>query len=482
MKKMISKSVVLVSMLAVTSYAAPCGADFVCDKPIDPCDVAVGETPPAGCSEQQPFLVNDEMLVTPLDGTSDEYEITFREASTFDASENKVFYPLDVARNAENYQEPEIEDPEKPRRGIFSFCTDMFDYCFSKTIGFGRDFFGHRDISDTQYGERSDEAQDRRQRYIANTMVGIDQDHKLVSTVMGDATYVDAGVRLNDPVSLLHYAEATKGDVSKQCKFMFREFSAEGVMCRCMGGFGMDAWMPFFNITQVDEMETSTIMMDTENTLLAMASQKTGVQYLSSPEDSDENKMFFLKNMMKPMITMMNLCKRFMHGNDRVDMLSDPQEIEYAFDENNSVDLVFALTNDGTTVDDFVGAKMLGLKSVFSDSINSCEIKRLWKTVGTYHIDKPISRSYKKYWWSKRTTVDWEYGPEGKMTNTQWVDWCQKGMDKKGMFDYLTDWNKLGFMNPLNWMRGFFAMFDYQVTNFGSTVQRGLVLHIKTAE
>ena len=496
-KYLLTAAVVVAPQMAYAGMSGdPCLRDPSlpeCQVPTNPCDVQPGEALPAGCSEQLPFLVNDEMLLTPMDGTTNEYEITFQEASTFDNSENKVFYPLDVGRNNDYTEPPEQEcdmsidddcEANRHRGMFFNFFTNMFDYCFSKTIGFGRDFFGHPDIADTQYGEASAEAQDRRMRYMANIMAGIDQDHKMASTQMSsDATYVDAGIRLNDPVSLLHYDEANKGDIRNQCKFLFREFNPDGVMCRCMGGFGMDAWMPFFDIAQIDTMESSTITVDTEASLLALASQKDGTPYLQTGDDTgddDEKRLYILKNMLKPMTTMMDLCKRFMFGNDTKDIMAEPKEIAYTFDPDNAVNLVFAVTNDGTTVDSFVGAKMLELRSIYADHINSCEVKYLWKTVGTFHEDEPIKRSYKKHWWSKRTTVDWIYGPEGKMTNTDWVTWCQKGMDKKGMFDYLTDWSKLGFMNPLNWMRGFFAMFDYQITNFHSTVHRSLVLHVKT--
>ncbi len=50
------------------------------------------------------------------------------------------------------------------------------------------------------------------------------------------------------------------------------------------------------------------------------------------------------------------------------------------------------------------------------------------------------------------------------------------------MFDYLMDRNSFVFMNPKNWIRGFFSIFDYDITNFTLTVNRGLIIKVKGLE
>jgi len=439
-----------------------------------------------GCSNQQPFLVNNETFSVTMPNTDDEYELVFTLSKDYAEVDAGVFYPIDVLRDAQYYKE-EIDENNGSdvSRGYFGRFSEIFDKHFSRTIGFGNDFFGDPAIADEKYTERSAEAEDRRQRYMANTIAGLDEDHQLLPLPTLYETYgatsVDAGIRLNDPVSLLHYAEAKKETIGKQCKFMFMNLSSEGLMCRVMGGFGMDAWMPFFNQSNITKMEVNTITIDTENSLLAMASQITGESYMETHTTSDEEKIGFLQNILKPMTAMVDVMKRWMFGNDRKDIISDPKIIEYTFSEDEAVQLGFAVTNNGSYVNGIANMKMLGLKSVYADELNSCTVKRgFFKKVGTFYDDVEISRTYRPKWWSRKTvTVDWIEGPNGKMTNVDWIDWCQEQTHKKGMFDYLMDRNSFGFMNPMNWMRGFFSIFDYDITNFTSTVKRGLILHLK---
>jgi len=437
-----------------------------------------------GCSDQQAFLINTEVLSNPLPGTTDEYELVFTLAKDYVSADNNTFYPLDANRDAAFYKNPDQDGDATVEgdRGFFGIFTSIFDKHFSQTIGFGHEFFGNPDVADVKYESRSPEAEDRRQRYLANTVAGLDKNHQILGVPYGDyGTSIDAGIRLNDPVSLLHYAESKKTTSADQCKFIFMNLSSEGLMCRMMGGFGMDAWMPFFNQSNITKMETENITVDTENSLLAMASQITGKSYLVTNTNSDEEKISFLQNILKPMTAMIDVMKRWMFGNGREDITSDPKIIEYTFSEDEAVQLGFSVTNSGSNVNAQADLLMIGLKSVYADELNSCTVKKgFFKNIGTFYDDVEISRTYRPKWWSRKTvTVDWIKGPNGEMTNSDWIDWCQEQTHKKGMFDYLMDRNSFGFMNPMNWMRGFFSIFDYDITNFTSTVKRGLILHLK---
>lgn len=430
-----------------------------------------------GCSGQKPFLLNNEVLTNPTNG-SDMFEVAFVESPNYNSSDAKSFYPLDVLRSDAYYKEPVVGAPNAPRKSFFSFFTSAFDFMFSKTIGFGNDFFGKRDIADVKYTPRSDDAEDRRQRYIANIIAGVEQDKRMTKPSSdGAATQINAPT-LNTPVSLLHYDEAQKSSQNQQCKMMFLSLSSDGLMCRMMSGFGMDAWMPFFTNASVTEIQSSYILGDTENALLAMTGKIENVPYMSDIGGSDNTKLSFLKEMMKPMLTMMNMMKTMMFGSSKAPKVSDPVERVYAFSEDNAMTLSFAITNDGTQVDDFENFKLLKIRSVYGDMLNSCRVEKKpgfmsWSSwEETFYIGGSLTKN----------------GPNGSMDSNEWVDWCQDATGKKGMFDYLTNWSTGGMFNPFNWMRGMFSSFltmmtgSYEIKAITNKVARGLILDLKKVE
>jgi len=427
-----------------------------------------------GCSGQKPFLLNDEVLTNPINGTSDEYEVAFTEANGFFNSDQNGFYPLDISRDTEYYKDPAESNPGTSDRGFFGFFTSSFDFIFSKTVGFGNSFFGNPDIADVLETGRSDEAEDRRQRYIANIIAGVDKEHRMTKNLDGStATQIDAPVALNTPTSLLHYAEAKKTTEADQCKFMFLNLSNDGLMCRMMGGFGMDAWMPFFNKTKSNKIQASFIMGDTENSLLAMTGQIENVPYMTDVGGNDNSKMSFLKNMLKPLTSMVDYMKSMLFGPSKSTIVANPVVREYLFDEDEAMTMTFAITNDGTEVNDFSNFKLLRIRSVYGDEINSCKVKKTKKVFGM-----PFTI------WKETFTEDGSNSRDGK-SSPEWVDWCQESTGGKGMFDYLSDWSSGGVFNPINWMKGFFNAFfgtSYDILELKNTIGRGLILNIKKTE
>ncbi|MFT7860536.1 MAG: hypothetical protein ABXS93_06340 [Sulfurimonas sp.] len=431
-----------------------------------------------GCSGQKPFLINNEVLTNPIGGTTDEFEVVFTEAPNFKNTDQYGFYPLDILRDAQYYKDPDPDNPTAPKQGFFSFFTSAFDFIFSKTIGFGNDFFGKTDIADVEYSPRSDAAEDRRQRYIANIIAGVEQDKRMTKpNEDSSATQINAPT-LNDPVSLLHYAEAKKTTENEQCKMMFLTLSSDGLMCRMMSGFGMDAWMPFFNQTKTTEIQSSYILGDTENALLAMTGKIQNVPYMSDIGGDDDTKLSFLQEMFKPMTTMMGIMKSMMFGSDKASKVGTPAERVYTFDEDEAMRLTFAVTNDGSQVDDFENFQLLKIRSVYGDMFNSCTVKK-----------KPGMFSWSS--WEETFYIggtESKYGPDGNMDSDEWVDWCQEATDKKGMFDYLFDWDSGAFFNPFNWMKGMFSAFlqmmtgSYEITDFTNKVGRGLILELKKVQ
>lgn len=432
-----------------------------------------------GCSGQKPFVINDDTLSNPIGGTTDEFEVAFVEAGSFSENSVNTFYPLDILRDDKYYKDPTIANPSSTDRGFFGFITGAFDFIFSKTIGFGNDFFGEPDIADVQETPRSDAAEDRRQRYIANIIAGVEQKQRMTKSVDGSAATQINAPTLNSPVSLLHYAEAQKATENDQCKFMFMNLSSDGLMCRMMSGFGMDAWMPFFNESSVNEIQSSFIMVDTENSLLAMTGKIEGVPYMNDVGGGDDNKLSFLQNMLKPMTTMFTMMKNMMFGSSKASKVSNPVERVYEFDEEDAMTMTFAVTNSGAQVDDFKNFKLLKLRSVYGDMLDSCRVKK-----------KPGMLSWSS--WDETFVIGGSLskrGPDGSMMDSdEWVDWCQEATGKKGMFDYLFDWSSGAMFNPFNWMKGFFNAFltfitgSFEIKEFTNKVARGLILDIKKVD
>lgn len=439
-----------------------------------------GTLPQEGCSGQKPFLINKEVLNNSIG--NDEFEVAFTLSNQFSATDAQSFYPLDILRDEQYYKEPSVQQ-DGSKRSFFSFFTGIFDFMFSHTIGFGNDFFGNPDIADVKYEPRSDDAADRRQRYIANIIAGAEKKYRMTKPFENvSATQIDAPTKLNNPASLLHYDEAKQTTEQEQCKFMFLSLS-DGLMCRMMSGFGMDAWMPFFNTSKTTKIEVNNIMGDTENALLAMTSEIEKVPYMQDIGGSDNTKLSFLQNMLKPMTTMIDFMKTMLFGTSKKNIVAEPVERVYEFSEADAMTLSMAITNHGTQVDDFANFKLLKIRSVYGDMINSCKVKKstaflnpgwtkTFKEGGTQSVKSPDSTLFNTKYWN----------------DDEWIAWCQEATAKKGIFSALFDWSSGGIFNPINWMSTFFNMFlsffssSYSIEEFTNTIKRGLILNIKKVD
>lgn len=438
-----------------------------------------------GCSGQKPFLINDEVLNNPIPGTTNKYKIVFTDATKYTNNDYNGFYPLDISRKEAYYKEPATDSNTTgttAKKSFFGYITGAIDYVFNKVVGVS--FFGQKDIADVKGGARSDAAQDRRQRYIANIIAGIDQDDRLTkNTEDASATVINAPT-LNTPPSLLHYAEAKRVTTDEECKFAALQLSSDGLMCRVMTGFGMNAWMPFFSHTNTTKIQSNFILADTENALLAMLGQMEKVPYMTDVAGNETQQLSFLQNIIKPMTAMFDLMKAMFFGSDKQDIVADPAERVLSFNEDDAMTMTVPVTNDGTQIDDFVHFKLLKMHSVYADNINSCRVVKVpgmisWSSWdhtfvegGNISEKSPNSRVWKKEVWN----------------SDQWVKWCQEATNKKGMFDYLADWSTGGPFNPFNWMKGMFTAFltmftgEFDIKEISNSIQRGLVLEVEKVD
>jgi len=194
---------------------------------------------------------------------------------------------------------------------------------------------------------------------------------------------------------------------------------------------------------------------------------------MSDVGGSSDDKLTVLQNMLKPLTSMIGFMKSMMFGSSKETIVSNPVERVYNFSEDDAMTMTFAITNDGSNVNDFANFKLLKIRSVYGDKINSCTVKKTFKFM-----------MIRKKLWEETFDEGGDLVVEGK-TSDEWVDWCQDATGNKGMFDYLTDWSTGGVFSPVNWMKGFLSAFfgtSYDILELKNTIGRGLILNIKKTE
>ncbi|MBD3823602.1 MAG: hypothetical protein IE916_03740 [Epsilonproteobacteria bacterium] len=306
----------------------------------------------AGCSGQRPFLMNDEALsgvnlnetITLLfqksyDGTN----ITYSDAN------GSVFYPLDIERDEKYYK-------TEGQKSFKSFFATLFDTFFEGSLFSG--FFSHAVET-----KDSLPAEDIRQRYIANIVSGLDQNHLLEKSKTALST--DA---LNSPVSLIDYSEAASA--SGSCSLFFFKFSSDNFFCNMMSA------MPFISMftssTQAVNYTIDTIQADTQNALIAFAGS-----YASKTVTTYQEGIVYQKQSSSSGIigTMISMMKCFFFGCSKVNDVAEPMDSYYAFDESDAPTLTMAVTNEGEKVDDFATFKLMGIHSL-SGNEHMCQVKK----------------------------------------------------------------------------------------------------------
>jgi hypothetical protein len=302
-----------------------------------------------GCSGQKPFLINNEAIEGKV--TGDTISLLFQKDYNgsdilFNEQNDSVFYPLDVER-VEMYYKSQ-EDNSKSFFGMFS---SMFNMFFGDA-GFFSSFFNF-DVSTME----GDDADDIRQRYIANIVSGIDQEH-----LLAQGTAVDTTV-LNTPVSMIDYTETVLS--TGGCNLFFFQFSEDNFFCNMMGG------MPFITMfsstTPTTTYTIDTIQVDTENSLVSFASSYAGIditEYQSGTVYQAQSDESLVINPISMMVNMMNCFFFGCSTSDDTDMAAEPMDTYYVFDDASAINLTFAVTNDGDKVDDLQTFKLTGIHSL----------------------------------------------------------------------------------------------------------------------
>lgn len=468
-----------------------------------------------GCSGQKPFLINNEALDSTVLGDT----ITLLFQKDFDLETQtilytdtnaSVFYPLDIDRT-EKYYKSQTDNT----KSFFGFFSSMFNMFFGDADFFGG-FFSFAVVDNTNMN-----VEDIRQRYIANIISGVDEEHLLESGKTALET-----TSLNNPVSLIDYSE----DMSSggTCSFFFFTLPEDSSFCSMMSG------MPFISMFTSSTPETNyvidTIQVDTENALISFAGEYAELTVTQYQSGTVYEKQSESTGMIVGMIDMMK-CMFF--GCSEKENVEDPMDSFYEFNEDNAINITMAVTNDGDKIDGFETFKLMGIHSLTGNQ-HSCTVKESnWDDKWDEHtfkagdsdtitttetitvIDEPAVTCG---WFSfgctpveevsheeeVTTTTDIGYSAKSMdeglqsslgidsdgndiLTSSEWLDWCSYMADKYIVSEPVevctTTWVFFFPITTCEWVtEDTMAEDGYEITAYTNESKRGLLLDLQRTQ
>lgn len=451
-----------------------------------------------GCSGQKPFLLNSGVLNNPdMKKTSTgnalpagEYRIPFDNAANYNVNNDDAFYAMDVNRIEDYYKEP-ATPPPPGKESFFSNIINIFHDFFSKDVNVYGDILTPEEAA-------------IRARYIANIVYGHDQENRLkIATSSSSATVIDTTVpAANNPVSLIDYEELLTTQTAG-CDGFILNFSSSSLPCRFMTGFGMGNFMPFFNTEATYDVESKSVMPDTESTILALAGELNNKDYIASQKTEVTNNGF-LSEIFKPMTFMFSSMTRFWFGS------ATPKTVEaivaeFKFDKY--LPLTFSVT-DGNNIIGFKHFDLMGVESVYGTEVESCKVREqgifpFSSKTTTYYagVDTNTKFDMEDGFFSSifndssdydqlLVTEERKFFSMHDMVNVStddWLNWCKRnqGVRGKGIFGrFFAD---LGSMlsNPTSYddqLDKLLSDENYSVLEYKEKVHRGLILHLKENE
>ena len=286
-----------------------------------------------GCSGQKPFLINDNTVASvPYDTNLSLIFKRTENVGDYKENSSNEFYPLDIERTEKYYK----SDKHGDHTSFFGFFFKLFT-----------SFFG-QGTSTTS----SAPTEDIRQRYMANVVAGVDQDHLLTK----NKTTIKKA--LNKPVSFIDYSETVTTPAS--CRLGFFRFSAGSIFCN----------FPFFSksIPQTT-IKKDTILADTESALISFAGSYVGDKINDYNTKSTEVKIVESDN-----DGFFGKLKCFLFGCPKRTITAIKGN-NYSFPADSGITMTMAVTNGGTKpkIDSFEHFRLLGIRSVYGDAAQ-CKI------------------------------------------------------------------------------------------------------------
>jgi hypothetical protein len=245
------------------------------------------------------------------------------------------FYPLDIARNEEYYK-----DTGKTS-SYFSLLGTLFN-TFLKSGTFFNNVFN---IPTTTQDI------DRRQRYIANIISGLDKDHRL-SKIKTNVKLTE----INNPVSLIDYSE-TIVEEKTSCGTGTNAISSIG------GGFFCS--FPFFNWflneTTTETYVINTIQQDTETSLIAIAGTNAK---LSIEDISDISNITIDETASNPISIILSNFRCIFGGCKKQEYFASATQEIREYKEEEAIRMDIPIVNQSGKIINIIPIKLLAIHSV----------------------------------------------------------------------------------------------------------------------
>jgi len=340
-----------------------------------------------GCSGQKPFLINSASIPAYDANVSLIFNRT-QAYSDYNKGDSSAFYPLDVDRNEKFYK----SQPDDTK-SFFGFFRKLFSF-----------FFGTGSAASSP----STPTEDIRQRYMANIVSGIDQDHLLQKNITIINSTISTPTSIN-PVGFIDYSVTTTTPGS--CSLGFFTFSSGSIFCN----------FPFFVTTTPPVTSVAdTIMQDTESSIIAFAGTFVGDKIQDYNTKSTEvvitenqNSGFFSK------------LKCFFFGCSKQE-ITVVRGNNYSFPNDTGITMTFAVADgNGTKVGDFETFRLLGIRSMVGEA-KACKIDKdgSWFSGNKviYVTTNEINECDESGWFRTGCTNEGT-SYEGNSI-TKWLTWC----------------------------------------------------------
>lgn len=475
-----------------------------------------------GCSGQKPLfinkgtLANTELQVDAMGNAlpSDEYRIPFDEASHYASDLNDAFYAMDIYRDMQYYK----PQPDTPKESPKNF--------FARIIAFFKDYFSQ----DTTVYTSGNDNPDERQRYMTNLLFGAQQKYRLKKGDSVDTSSMNAATA-NGKKSLLDYNSQTIDTVSG-CKGLLLNYDPDSLSCKTLRFFGVSQWMPFYkdNRNAIVNVNTTSVLEDTETTLLTLAGNLNNKNYVQEMRDKidgidNTSDSTFLQQLFKPMINMMSGMYRFFFGS-RSQVTTQKVYLDFKFDK--PLPISFAVV-DNDIISGFEHFLLKGIESVYGTEVEECKVYQsasgpigtafnMMTGVPQYTIrpDIPLDSALSEFYLGKTHKVlpddpgvrrhnllnqrrkerkvcfpfigckgTGEYKVWAELTNQDWLNWCQRHKNdggKKGLFGSFIDAIKGFFSRPSTYEAQIDDLFHskgFYVGEYKEKVHKEMILHLK---
>ncbi len=318
-----------------------------------------------GCSGQKPFIVNTGTFTNPnlQKGIDDntlpqgEYRIPYGSAKSYTPSNISSFYAIDTYRNKKYFTKSVTVTKQASGEGFFNYLLSLIKNYFS--------------LKTTTYNPMNPSLSNLRIRYVENITYGIDQASQAHS---GTIFISQPNKATKDKISLLDYNNQSTTQTTG-CSGLIFDYNLDSLTCKIIQFFNISSWMPFVNDRDKTVITTTSMVTDTENTLLALAGKLNHTDYLSNISTtsvSGGKGSNFLVQLLKPASYMFKSMIHLFFGSKST---NTTQLADVQFKFKKPVPLAFIIVKNNI-VSGIKQMLLTGIESVYGTNVTQCTVKQ----------------------------------------------------------------------------------------------------------